>query len=102
MSVNVNHEWSEGGECVVEVHQNQPCWKFSLWDISGILFGTIGGVLISVGTGLGYINRECQAHAEWKRSQYDAAVEAYREDVARSEMAGALEGMYYFDGERDL
>lgn len=100
--MSVEHEWDEDGNCAIEVNQDTPCWKFSLWDIAGIAFGTAGGVLISIGTGFGYVNRECQAHAEWKRSQYDAAVAQFEEDVARAEMAGALEGIAIWDEDTNL
>lgn len=97
MSFHVEHEWDEDGECSIAVTPELPCWKFSLWDVAGIGLTTVGGFFSVMGQGLNLLARECQAAAQYSRQTYDEAREAFEEERARAEMAGALEGLVMFD-----
>lgn len=100
MSVTVNHEWDEDGQCAVSVTEDQPVWQWRWIDILGIFFSTIAGYFGITSQGLQAVAKECMAHAEYQRTRFDRAEEIWAEEAARAEMAAELEGVVY--GPEDL
>lgn len=98
---NIEHEWDSDGECNIAVTAQEPSWRWSHWDLAGIALHTVSNLFNSIGGGLNLLARECQASANYERACYDEAREEFRNECARAEMAGSLEGMWYFDGEPD-
>lgn len=97
--LNIEHEWDEDGNCSIAVSPEEPRWRWSHWDTFGILLHTVSNLFNSIGGGLNLLARECQAQANFERGEYDDAREEFRQEVARAEMAGALEGMILWDEE---
>lgn len=99
MSVTVNHEWDEDGNCAVHVSEDQPSWKWQWSDIVGILISTLAGYLGITSQGFNAVAKECMAHAEYKRRRFDEAEEAWAKEAERAEMAAELEGIVYSPGD---
>lgn len=97
---NIEHEWDEDGACNIAVTPEEPCWRWSNWDLVGILLNTVSNLFNSIAGGLNLLARECQASAEFQRAEFQRRRDEYAQEVARAEMAGAYEGLVFgFDGE---
>lgn len=96
---NIEHEWDSEGECNIAITPQEPNWRWSHWDLAGITLHTLSSIVLSIGNGINMLARECQASANYERDLYQQQVERFEQECARAEMAGALEGMWYFDGE---
>lgn len=70
--------------------QSLPTWKFSVWDVVGIVLTGTGGAVNAFANMLGYIGRECAAQANYSRQNFELA-EAHRlNERARRQMAEGL------------
>jgi len=96
MTFSVNHEWDESGECAISVSEDPPSWAWRWSDIVGIFFSTIAGYFGITSQGIQAVAKECMAAAEHSRRLEALAQEAYEQEVARAEMAGAYEGMVLY------
>lgn len=71
-----DHDHDEDGNCIlpegVAYVQQQPSWKFSLWDMAGIGVATIGGFFGVVNQAANMVSQHCAAMANWTRANYDA------------------------------
>lgn len=62
-----------------------PCWKFSIWDVAGIVTFTAAGVMDRLANGLGLMAREFQASANRSRQEHDLRMaESQRADAAEA------------------
>lgn len=87
-----------------EVQQIPINWKFSLYDIVGVGFSTIGGVFNALAQGSGMMAREMIAAAAWSRDTYDAEQaraeweeQQEYEEAARAQMAETYEALVGMD-----
>lgn len=68
-----DHEHDEDGNCIEpeQVVYQLPTWRFSLWDVAGIVLTTVGGFFGVTNQGLNLLARELTAMANWNRQNYD-------------------------------
>lgn len=82
---NAPHDHDDDGDCLAP-----HCWRFSLWDIAGLLIATLAHVLgMLSGGGLG-LAREFFAMANWSRRNRDIKVMRRYEQAQRRAMSEDL------------
>lgn len=69
---------------------DQPCWRFSLWDVAGITAHAVCGTLIHVGQSVGILAREFQAAANHSRQQRDLYEYHRQRERDKKQMAADL------------
>jgi hypothetical protein len=82
---NVEHDHDDEGNCILPEEENPlypnglPTWRFSPWDIAGVLVITVGGLFTVIGQGSQLLAREFNAAANYARAnaEYQEAKEAY-------------------------
>lgn len=95
MSINIQHEWDEDGNCSVGVSQDTPAYQFKLGDVFGIFLSTISGYFNCTGTGLHMLAKEFFAASEYARQRYDEEQAESASEAARAEIADTLNGLIY-------
>ena len=70
-----DHEHDAEGNCLPPSDSlypgGLPTWRFSLWDVVGIVATGLGGVLSVGGQALNLFARECSAMANYSRQEFD-------------------------------
>lgn len=99
MSLEINHEWDEDGQCAVSVTDSTPNYSLSLFDLAGVLLTTVGGYFGVTNQGFNMLARELYAAGEYRRRCKSERVQQAEQEAARAEMAGTLEGLILFDSE---
>lgn len=108
---DVDHDHDDEGNCIQPSSNDfynvqQPCWRFSMWDIAAIgvsLTGAVvGGTLQNIGMSIhqaaGMVSREFTAAANFQRQTFDLE-EAHRlNEAARAQMAAGLRELVEGDG----
>lgn len=89
--MNINHEWSEDGDCTLEVSQSAPAYKFKVMDILGIGLSMISGYFNVTGQGFHLLSREFFAAAEFKRQKRQERIDRRRAEIERMEAAAHFE-----------
>lgn len=94
----IPHEHDAEGNCIppeggFPVVFTPPTWRFSMWDIAGIAFHTVSGVLQSLGSGTGLLAQECAAMANWTRQKQDLEQAQAEQEKVKAAMAEDLRAM---------
>lgn len=76
-----------------------PPLRWSWWDLAGLTLFTAGTMLNELDNGLRMIAGRLGAHAQWERIDKARREAEYEQEIARAEMAGALEGIVLFGDE---
>lgn len=82
-----------------EANEGLPPLRWSWWDLAGLTLYTAGTMLNELDNGLRMIAGRLGAHASFERARKDQREAEYAQEVARAEMAGALEGIVLFGGD---
>lgn len=72
-----DHEHDDQGNCIPPESPlypgGLPTWRFSPWDIAGIVLTGVGGVFSVAGQTANLLARECSAMANFNRAEFDQA-----------------------------
>lgn len=72
-------------------------WRFSAWDVLGIVSHVGANAAVAVANGFGLLSREFAAAANRSRQNYDNRQAAREASLARREMARDLRGLISFE-----
>lgn len=97
---NVPHEHDEHGNCIPPQGYSVPTWRFSAWDVAGIVTTGVAGLFTVVGQAGNLLAREFAAMANWSRqnselreaqAEWEAQQAAAAEDLRRM-VEGPIDG----------
>lgn len=92
-SLEINHEWDEGGHCAIGVVDTTPNYSLSLLDLAGVLLTTVGGHFGVINQGFNMLAREFYAAGEYRRRRRAEREQESAAEEARREMAASLDGL---------
>lgn len=98
-----DHDHDEEGNCIGPFPQDSlypnglPTWRFSGWDVAGILLTGFGGLATVLGQVGHLLARECSAMANWSRAEREHWEVVAAEEAARREMAESYEKLVGLD-----
>lgn len=98
---DTDHDHDDQGNCLPPSNGfydvQQPCWRFSFWDIAavgvsmaGAIIGSIGNIGIIINQGTNMLAREFGAAANFQRQTKDLEEAQRLNEAARAKMAEGL------------
>lgn len=104
---DIDHDHDDQGNCIPpqgdggdSYAQQQPNWRFSLWDIAAIstsfvgsVAGSIGSIGINLNTAMNMLAREFGAAANFSRQTKELEEAQRLNERARRQMSAGLERM---------
>lgn len=86
------HEHDEEGNCIVP-EQELPNWRFSGWDVVGILIAGAAGMCTVSGQCLNLLSREFCAMANYSRQNFDVSEAQIEREAERASIAAELRAL---------
>ena len=90
---NASHEHDEDGNCIPPQGYSVPTWRFSAWDVAGIITTGVAGLFTVVGQAGNLLAREFAAMANWSRQNSELREAQAGLDAQRAAAAEELRRM---------